>query len=372
MTGRWILQRSRRWPAPFGPPDPAGHERDVRLGVYAREHLARKRRLREASPRWLLCVERHLQEAVRVLGPTIRLDQIGLREVEDYLAHLLERSNDRGGTLSAGTINHYLNSLSNLFRRAATEGLVAENPIRLLLHRPARRGSDIVWLEPPEVADLLDFAKGYSPRRADLATPFLFELVAVFAYTGLRKREVLGLEIGDVSLQRRVILVRPNRWRSLKNPAAVRQVPLFSELAVILERYLAGRKNSATELIFPSPVAQSEQPLTNLRRAFDRFPMPNRLAIPSDTGDRVGSPPPLRTRILRHSYCAARLQTLDWGQPISPYTVARELGHTDLNMVMRVYGHLGKIRLRSAEVSFLGSAMRNPRANEPLPVRAEE
>ena len=37
--------------------------------------------------------------------------------------------------------------------------------------------------------------------------------------------------------------------------------------------------------------------------------------------------PPLPGRDSRRSYCAARLQTLDQGAPVSTYTVWRELGH---------------------------------------------
>ncbi|MBA3496804.1 MAG: hypothetical protein H0T86_06840 [Gemmatimonadales bacterium] len=60
-----------------------------------------------------------------------------------------------------------------------------------------------------------------------------------------------------------------------------------------------------------------------------------------------------RTRApLRHSYCAARLQTLDGGAPVSIYTVSRELGHTSPAMVQRVYAHLGTIRHRAEVVEY--------------------
>ena len=60
----------------------------------------------------------------------------------------------------------------------------------------------------------------------------------------------------------------------------------------------------------------------------------------------------IRTKAFRHTYCAARLQTLDSGAPISVYTVAKELGHGGDSMVRRVYGHLGSIRHRSEHVEF--------------------
>ena len=55
----------------------------------------------------------------------------------------------------------------------------------------------------------------------------------------------------------------------------------------------------------------------------------------------------LVTRVFRHTWTAARLQTLDRGAPVSVYTVARELGHGSEEMVRRVYAHLGTVRHRS-------------------------
>ena len=145
---------------------------------------------------------------------------------------------------------------------------------------------------------------------------------------------------------RGVIRVRPNRWRALKSPCAERAVPLFPELAAILSDYRTGPYAPRGALLFPSPLPPGERPLRNLRRAFSSLPMPERLTGP-------GRPAALRPRLLRHSYCAARLQTLDGGAPISPFTVARELGHEGLDMVLRIYGHLGVARIRTDGIRYL-------------------
>ena len=60
----------------------------------------------------------------------------------------------------------------------------------------------------------------------------------------------------------------------------------------------------------------------------------------------------IRSKMFRHTYCAARLQTLDQGAPASIYTVAREMGHGSMAMVERVYSHLGTIRHRAAVVEY--------------------
>jgi len=60
----------------------------------------------------------------------------------------------------------------------------------------------------------------------------------------------------------------------------------------------------------------------------------------------------IRSKMFRHTYCAARLQTLDGGAPVGVYTVARELGHGSVAMVSRVYAHLGTVRHRAKVVEY--------------------
>jgi hypothetical protein len=82
-------------------------------------------------------------------------------------------------------------------------------------------------------------------------------------------------------------------------------------------------------------------PLVDVRKLLDR------VAVRAGWKKRE-----LYTRVYRHTYCAARLQTLDHGAPVSVYTVSRELGHGSEEMVRRVYAHLGTVRHRSEVVEF--------------------
>ncbi len=43
------------------------------------------------------------------------------------------------------------------------------------------------------------------------------------------------------------------------------------------------------------------------------------------------------------SFCAARLQTVDQGAPVSTYTVAREMGHGGEALEYRVEQHAAKL-----------------------------
>jgi integrase len=60
----------------------------------------------------------------------------------------------------------------------------------------------------------------------------------------------------------------------------------------------------------------------------------------------------IRTKRFQHTYCAARLQTLDHGAPLSTYTVAWELGHSSVRTTERIYSHLGTIRRRAEVVEY--------------------
>lgn len=76
----------------------------------------------------------------------------------------------------------------------------------------------------------------------------------------------------------------------------------------------------------------------------------------------------LRTRRFRHTYCAARLQTVqriagpgadpatdenpyEW-VPVQKFTVQREMGHGGSTLVDRVYGHVGESLHRSEVVEY--------------------
>ena len=94
-------------------------------------------------------------------------------------------------------------------------------------------------------------------------------------------------------------------------------------------------------LLFPSFATGQEAKLVDVRKLVDR--------VAVRAGWKAGE---LTTRVFRHTWTAARLQTLDRGAPVSLYTVARELGHGSEEMVRRVYAHLGTVRHRSEVVEF--------------------
>lgn len=311
------------------------------LAAYARDHLIAKKRSGRFTDDTIAAHELYLNRAVKYLGDR-DLENVTVSDVREWLTHLQTLPNRRGGKLTAWSARHHLGALSNLYRRAGSEGYVPPgfNPAAAILEKPRMPRSEARWLELPDASLLLEAARTYKPKRRD-AMPFPYELVAAFLLTGGRSDEVLGLEVQDVSFDRKTVVFRPNEWRRLKTETSHRSVPLWPQLEEILRPYVFSIERPPRQLLFPSLRTGEEGKLTDVRKLLD--------GVAKRAGWKEGE---IRTKMFRHTYCAARLQTLDHGAPVSLYTVSRELGHGSTTMVQRVYSHLGEVRHRSDVVEY--------------------
>jgi integrase len=413
-----------------------GVERTATLKEYAASHLVKKAKTGAVTKHWLEACEFHLQTAVEFFGADRDLGSIDVADVQRFAEHLAALPNGKGGTLQPGTQRKYLNSLSNLFRRAQGERVVTGvNPVSALMDKPKPGAEEAEWLEVWEAALYLESARtypGYQERHGTLAgrlhsavegwggagdfavrrfiahlrelgrtadeeqvrrylsgdgmpdkhflkdaatilgvepawihnadgnflrplSAYVYPLVATDILTGGRETEVLGLEVKDVSFRRKTVTFRPNAWRALKTRTSHRTVPLWPQLELILEEYIDGgararvieqaREANPARTIDISLVFPSEKTgglIHDYRKALDAI------------GERVGwEAGEIRSKMFRHTYCAARLQTLDRGHPVAEFTVAKEMGHGGFTLVRKVYGHLGTIRHRSEVVEYL-------------------
>nr|MBA2302182.1 site-specific integrase [Acidobacteriota bacterium] len=372
-----------------------GRAVETQLGAFAQRHLVAKKKGGKVTDEWLELVELALERAVAFFGAERELDTLRVSDVRGWIAWLEAYTTPRARRLGAGTIRHHLNALSNLYRRAQEEEIVIPgyNPVAALMEKPAGERREARWIEIHDAALILEAARQLRPlggttldaeamarlraewadgrhpskraagkaygvsdvvvgrilRGEQLPAPPTDDaarahvLVALFLLTGCRFREVAGLELDDVSFDRRTITIRPNRWRALKTRTSHRVIPLWPQLEAILRAWVFGsRLTRGGSLLVPSWSVQGEERrLRDIHRLLDR--VATRAGIPAGE---------LRSKAFRHTYCAARLQTLDRGAPVSLYTVSRELGHGSEEMVRRVYSHLGEVRHRSDVVEY--------------------
>lgn len=325
-----------------------GLRRAASLAEFADEHLVQKAELDDVTDKTLEANERYLQQAIAFLGARRDLTDIRPSHVKDWITWLRRNVRGRDGSpASDGTVRHHLHALSNLYRTAQQEEVVPQgyNPVQSLRSKPKGAVREARWLEVPEAAALIEVARRFRPDRPHLSVPFIYPLLATFLLTGGRRAEVLGLEVDDVSFDRRTVTFRSNQWRRLKTEKSERVVPLWSQLLEILGEYLA--QSPPARLLFGSHRGNEESIVWNYEKTLD--------AVAKKLDFRKGE---IRAQRFRNTYCAARLQTLDHGAPVSPYTVAREMGHASMDMVQRVYGHLGEIRHRAEVVEYRTSPKR--------------
>ncbi len=319
-----------------------GTRREAKLAPFVAEHLVKKAQSGKFSDSWLADSERMLTLAVQFFGADRDLATINVTGISDWARSLAARPNGRGGTLGGGAVRHHLNVLSNVYRRAQSEGCVPPgfNPCAALIDKPSGKREEAKWLEVHEAALLLESARTYVPKRADLAMPSIYALIATYLLTGGRETEVLGLEVGDVNFDRKTVTFRPNEWRRLKTRTSHRTVPLWPQLEPILRDYLRSGSR-AGGLLFPSQRLGGNGMISDFRKILD--------VVAERAGWKAGE---VRSKAFRHTYCAARLQTLDRGAPVSAFVVGKELGHGGDALVRRVYGHMGTVRHRAEVVEY--------------------
>jgi len=321
-----------------------GEAPPVTLADFARAHLVAKAQSQKFTEHWLEVTEKCLDRAIAFFGAQRDLASIAVADVRRWANRLLASPNGRNGTMSASSVRHHLSCLSNLYKRARAERVVPSgyDPVGDFDEKPSPARGEARWLEIHDAALLLEAARTYRPVEGKggwRPVPFAYELIATFLLTGGRESEVLGLEVDDVSLDRGVVTFRPNAWRRLKTVTSHRSVPLWPQLREALEHYLA--EHPPGRLLFPSYRTGAEAMVTDFRKLLD--------VIAGRAGWKPGE---VRSKMFRHTYCAARLQTVDQGAPVSVFTVAREMGHGGEAMVRRVYGHLGQVRHRAEAVEY--------------------
>ena len=235
-------------------------------------------------------------------------NRIALDAVDAELLNRYSRHRQEKDGAAAQTILHELHALSSLYKRAVAEGYVVQNPIALMVDKPRVTRSEAVWLEPHEAAAFLAEFEG------DLHT-----LIAIALLTGGRSLEVRGLETRDVDFERGLVQYRPNKWRELKAGPS-RSVKLWPQLREILEA-----RDLKPGLLVPNASGEVYPP------SYKKI---------TTTAEDAGIKKQVGWNTLRHTYASLRLQTLDNGAPISPFNVARELGHSSLKMIFEHYGHV--------------------------------
>lgn len=307
-----------------------------RLGPFIDYHMAEEALRSNADMANLRSVEKRLNVAADYFGEATLLREIRTMPLQAYV-HSLARRTQWEGTekatdkpIQASTQRKYIADLSKLFCRARGLEVLPQThrPFEGLMNRPEVEDREAEWLDGPTATLLLEAARLYRPKRPDIAVACAYTIIATLLLTGMRPAEGLGLLIEDIDFDRKRIKVRRNEYRRLKTQKSRRVVPLWPQLEAILRDYLERLGNPTSGILFPSP-RRPDRPVGSIKR------------LVTELTERIDYDGVLTPKAFRHTYCAARLQTTDRGEPVALLTVARELGHKSVKMVEEIYGHVG-------------------------------
>ncbi len=160
--------------------------------------------------------------------PAAALDTLALRE---WLGDLYRRR------LAAVTMRRKLAAVRSFFRFLVRQGAAETNVARLLRTPKAPKTVPRVPTAEETSALIDQVAAGKLERPHGARDLAIFEMLYG---CGLRISELAGLNLGDLDLGERWVLVRGKGKKE-------RQVPFGSKAAAALERYLAERKTAAGE-----------------------------------------------------------------------------------------------------------------------------
>ena len=260
------------------------------------------------------------------------LPQLGKRRLQelttDDAARLIAALRTQG--LAPKTIAGALVPLGRILALALRRGYITDNPLRRLeaSERPRIQRREQRVLNHQEIGKL--FAACLPSYRPLLTTAL---------YSGMRLSELLGLTWGDVDLAAGVIHVRYQLSRPhidkpavrvrLKTNAAVRDIPLLPQLAVLLKRHklsspYSGERNFVFATGLGTPLGYRNVERRGLRRAA------NNAGLVKD-GD-----PPLRVHDLRHTFASHLIVDLH----LDVAQVSRILGHARPSITLDTYTHL--------------------------------
>lgn len=258
--------------------------------------------------------------------------------------------------ITASDIQSFYNSLAGMSYSSVSKHVIAVRAVfrsaiadRIIIFDPTTAA------KPPKAEQGTHRAITMEERALIHNVPHKLQVFAlVMLYAGLRRGEVLGLEIEkDIDFKNKLIHVRravsfsysgKASVSKTKTEASVRDVPLLD----VLVPYLEGRagsivsfKNSGSFIYCWGSYMEA------LSKA-------------------AGKPIHIQTHDLRHSYC-----TMMYDAGVDVKTAQAYMGHASLQMTLSIYTHLSEERKKSATEALEKEARKLAAVQNTVPIKKE-
>jgi integrase len=257
-----------------------------------------------------------------------RLSEITIAEVDRYRASTV-RERERAQVprpLSNRSINATLSVLAQVLEVATEYGHISSNPARGRRRRLKEETPRRSWLEPEQVASLLDATvRGLRGGHTvpDVRTRTLF---ATGICTGLRVGELLELRWRDVELARGRLVVAHSKTEAGRG----RVIDLWPEIADELATYKAqARRTVPEDLVFATATGRPDT-RTNIAKRLKR-------AVRRANEQLAADDEPLIAEQLSPHSLRRTFASLLYFRGENPVYVMHQMGHTDPKLALRIY-----------------------------------
>lgn len=269
--------------------------------------------------------------------------------IRNYEVHLLDEKGE-----SARTAGLHLSVISGYCKYLMKKGELAANPVRLV-HRPKEEKRLPVFYREDAMREYLQNTECNADREAlefllslpqdDATARELYErrlrrlIVSALYNTGMRRSELISLDISSLDRVRKVLSVRGKGDK-------MREIPIVGTLYAEILLYL-----EAAEYMLESP-AGADTPLLRTLKGARLYPVFVDRAVKEELGSSEGFTGRKSPHVLRHTIAS---ELLDRGTDLN--SIKELLGHSSL-AATQVYTHNTIERLKKVYNSA------HPRANK--------
>jgi len=260
-------------------------------------------------------------------------ESLNATAVRNYEVHLLDEEK-----LGARTVNLHLSVLSGYCRFLMKEGVLSSNPVRLTPRPKTRKRLPGVfredaldsyfeqtrsWASEENLELLRSLGEGPAGRKTanELYTRRLHRLIVLLLYsTGMRRSELISLNVGSVDFGRKVIKVRGKGDK-------MREIPMTDGLIKEILLYLHAVDTMA------GSARTAESPLLRTLKGERLYPVFIDRVIKEELGAVEGISGRKSPHVLRHTLAT---ELLDDGADLN--SIKELLGHSSL-AATQVYTH---------------------------------
>jgi len=249
-----------------------------------------------------------------------RLQTITTRDLRKYVNYLkLEKE------YANATIRRKIHSLSSFYKFSLEMEYIDKNAM-LPIHAPKLEERIPIYISENDLRKLLEAPKKYARFESHVNRDRA--MMALLAYTGGRKSEIMNLDWNDINFNEQVVHIRKGKGKK------DREIPLLQPLAVVLLDYYNERHPKMDE-----PILLSDN---NRRISSSDFQNLFRRYLSKCGLSKKGYSP----HKCRHS-----LATLLYQNGVDILTIQKILGHNDLNST-KIYTHITNDYMKKEMAKF--------------------